>query len=210
MRLPLPWLCVLLLLPLLACTEDVPPPNPISEGAQPPGTPDKSKGAKKSTDANNPTAPDWKKVGEIELSGMRLKAKVTTDLSCCGDSDLDYHGSPARFYLGPADMSQGGDGFLLWLDKKGYSVLSQQTEPGVYSKVVYRSKAPAKRAQGTVHLECPTEFLPKIPIYIWAGTRFPSTVAGLELPISDPAGGIPALLIERGEGSDTLIKKSTP
>jgi hypothetical protein len=105
-------------------------------------------------------------------------------------------------------MSAGGDGLLLWLDAKGHSVLSQQTEPGVYAKDIFRSERPAERTEGIVHLECPTALLPEVASYIWAGTRFPSTVLGAPLPISDPDGGIPALLLTRNASPEA--KATTP
>jgi len=187
----------IVLLPLLvtllwSCTENVPPPNPISGGLDAPAT--GPAGGKDAT-GPGPSAPDWKSVGEVQIPDTGLATTVATGLNCCGDAELPYQGSPARFYLAPADMSAGGDGLLLWLDAAGHSVLSQQTEPGVYSQVVYRSETAAKRSEGVVHLESPAALIPTVPLYIWAGTRFPSTVLGRNLPISDPEGKIPALLI---------------
>lgn len=207
MRLPILLMSALILVPLFSCTENVPPPNPISLGDEAPaeGGPG-SKGTGKAG-LDGPAAPNWKKVGEVPLVGTSLTATVATELSCCGDADSDYQGSPARFYLGPVDMSAGGDGLMLWLDAKGHSVLSQQTDPGVYSKEIFRSEGPAKRTDGVVNLECPAKLVPEIPLYIWAGTRFPSTVLGTPLPISDPDGGIPALLLTRKASAK---KKATP
>jgi hypothetical protein len=134
-------------------------------------------------------------VGQVQIPDTGLEATVATALDCCGDAEAPYQGSPARFYLGPADMTGSGDGLLLWLDATGHSVLSRQTEPGVYSEAIYRSEKPAKRIEGVVHLESPAALIPTVPLYIWAGSRFPSTVLGQDLPVSDPEGKIPALLI---------------
>ncbi len=191
MRPPL-LLSALLVALLWSCTENVPPPNPISGGLDAPaGGP---AGGKDPT-GTGPSAPDWKSVGQVQIPDTGLAATVATGLDCCGDAKAPYQGSPARFYLGPADMAGGGDGLLLWLDATGHSVLSRQTDPGVYSEVIYRSEKPAERSDGIVHLESPAALIPTVPLYIWAGTRFPSTVLGRDLPVSDPEGKIPALLI---------------
>ena len=196
---------VCLALVVLGCTPNVPPPNPITGMSMDGGPSDgpskgKGKGTRpggkgKPTGGEQATGPNWKKVAELKLEGTMLRTTVQTTAKCCAGAEIHYKRSPARFYLAADDESLGRNGYLLWLDEKDQVVLSRQTEPGVYGEDVYRSKTPAKRQDGRVHLDCPTELLPQVATYIWAGSPTLSSVEGKVLEDGSPEEGIPAFLL---------------
>lgn len=191
---------------VVACGTPEVAPNPLTVGDEGPAeqlaTPTEGASA-------GPAAPEWVEVAALAL-GKELLTTVETKANCCAGEEAPYRGSPARFYLGPQDMSASGDGYLLWMDAEGHVVLSHQSDPGAYDQVVHRSEAAAPRVDGKVTLTIPASLLPSIPLYIWAGTRNPSTVLGTDLPISLEEGGIPALLLTPAGGGTDAGKGTAP
>lgn len=177
---------LLLLLLLVACTTAQAPPgdDPIaSADAPPPG--------------DSPPPPEtstaWKQVGAVDIAGG-LRATVATTATCCAGKD-EVEGSPARFFLALAAPGSS-EGYALYIDAKGAVVFAGQEAPGKYTVELYRSKGPAPRGDGLVTLEVPADSLPTGPLLIWAGTRNPSTVNTVELPVRAADGSIPTLRLD--------------